>query len=801
MKYNAQFKDITGVLYTVEITTSTGNQVYNLTLGGSPFTTTMDSDNKNLYKPVKYQSATVQIITEDYNFDIYSPKAQGTKVELKQGSNVIWTGYATPNLYDQGFEEWREEVQIECIDALSTLQYLKYQTDSKSVKSFLDIVKNTLNKCNAYTTLYVTKNIFLNKDKVEPILDKLYISEENFFNEKKKKQKDEDVAWTYKEVLEEICRFLGVTAIANGNSVFLLDYDAIKARNNTYYKYDLSSNAEPTTATFNFNKTIKAEDYSSNGAKLSLDNVYNKVSIKAGFYTYQSVITDFFANASNITKDADTAIQTSENVNNGMWGEVVKSSVGETENKNMIVMIDRTYDPQSKKYIKFNAVFAKYFNNPFYKFYKYTADSLHTDITNTVTELNYTDTKTMFGSTLAKFDVRQLDNTDDYFIEWAGELYLKPTDKEKSEMLDGMLKDNDVTSVALGNYIMLLNPLTNHIPNAKTTQFPYLKTVVTDTTSLFGGQNSYLLITGKVKFHYFSDDPYPIPDDQVDIDKGRRSINIYQAYIDCQLQWGNKYWKCDWAEGKTNGEWTTTPSTFKLPYMKEFISAKDRRADNMMFKDNDINNTVNWRIGTTETGYCIPTPTDEVVAGVPVLTIYKPHDPTYSDNEGELYKNSVVFLKDFNIKAIVGDPTFSNEQETDTVYTNEINKDFVDELKEITFKICTYDNKKPNYSSVAYKDGNTMKYLDKVFNRSCYSGEIEWDPSNADGLRQEEHLIYKLVNQYSTPSVVLELTLKNNNKVYGLYGDTTINDRSFIIDTMDIDYKMNEQKLRLIEKK
>ena len=54
-------------------------------------------------------------------------------------------------------------------------------------------------------------------------------------------------------------------------------------------------------------------------------------------------------------------------------------------------------------------------------------------------------------------------------------------------MLDDILKDNDVTSVALGNYIMLLNPLTNHIPNTKTTQFPYLKTVVTDTTSLFGG--------------------------------------------------------------------------------------------------------------------------------------------------------------------------------------------------------------------------------------------------------------------------------------------------------------------------
>ena len=105
-----------------------------------------------------------------------------------------------------------------------------------------------------------------------------------------------------------MCRFLGVTAVANGDAVFLLDYDAIKAGYNIYYKYDLSSNAEPTTATFNFSKTIKAEDYSSNGAKLSLDKVYNKVSVKAGFYTYQSIITDFFSNAVNITKDEDTAL-------------------------------------------------------------------------------------------------------------------------------------------------------------------------------------------------------------------------------------------------------------------------------------------------------------------------------------------------------------------------------------------------------------------------------------------------------------------------------------------------------------
>ncbi|WP_181792830.1 hypothetical protein [Segatella buccae] len=58
-------------------------------------------------------------------------------------------------------------------------------------------------------------------------------------------------------------------------------------------------------------------------------------------------------------------------------------------------------------------VFAKYFNNPYYKFYKYDADGR--DITDTVTSLNYTDTKSMHGATIAKFCVKKLDNAPDYF--------------------------------------------------------------------------------------------------------------------------------------------------------------------------------------------------------------------------------------------------------------------------------------------------------------------------------------------------------------------------------------------------
>ena len=106
-----------------------------------------------------------------------------------------WTGYVTPNLYDMGFDEDREEVEIECIDALSTLQYYKYQSANKGVVRFVDIIDSILSKCNAYQHYYISGNIQL--DESGSILDKLYISEQNFFDEKEDAdQTDNDVAWT-----------------------------------------------------------------------------------------------------------------------------------------------------------------------------------------------------------------------------------------------------------------------------------------------------------------------------------------------------------------------------------------------------------------------------------------------------------------------------------------------------------------------------------------------------------------------------------------------------------------------------
>lgn len=781
MIYSGKFADVQNRVYKVTITTNSGNQTKTVTLGASPFVTEMDSDKKMIYSPVKYQSATVAIITPDYNFDIYSPKAQGTKVVLTDDDSgaVVWSGYATPNLYDMGFVEDREEIEIECIDALSTLQYIKYSTVKKDIVSFLYLIRKLLQACNAYNNFYVSNNIQLKKNGTEAILDKLFISEENFFDKKEDNETDDDVAWTMQEVLEELCQYLGLTAVAEGDSVYFLDYDSIKHGRNTYYKYSVDDDSAPSLQTISFSKTITAEDYSESGATLSLDNVYNKVSVKADLYTFDSVLPDLFSNLINITKDYDAEIATPQQTgfDGGMYGTFIKSNIGgdNSANSNTIGVVVKPMDIKDP-----DMVVVKYYNSPAYKFYKYDKNGM--DITDQVKGLNYSESSRMCGATAAKFFVKR---GKDYY-----------SGANNDEIFENLLKYNDVSKIDFTNYIMFINPtessVAHHIPNSQITNYPFLETTMNDTALVFGGENSYIVISGSIMFHEWNYYPYPVSKYWLG---NSGTMKAGEGYLLCKLKWNNLFW---------NGtEWTETDSTFKLKYIKDNASEDDRNADNVFFKFNPIVNNVSWKIGSSEAGQMIPLPKDKLVGGVPVLTIYKPYDPEFGNQN---LQPCCMFIKDFAMKAVIADPSMGDNSNSDTVYSNMIDDSFVAELKDIKFRICTWDNKKPNYSAVAVKQSVGYNYLNKTFNSSCYAGESDWTSSDgvaasSEGLRQEEHLIYKLVNQYGSPSIILNLSLRNDNRIFGLYQNTTISGKDFIVDRMNIDYKRNKQELKLIEKK
>lgn len=691
MKYTAQFYDINGKLYTLEIGSG---EAQNITLASDPFVTELETSNSHIYKPCKYSSATIRMITDDYRFDLYSSTAQQNKVVLSNDDGVVWVGYVTPNLYSQGYENEFEEIEVEAIDALSTLQYYKYDTisDKKEVVSLVQIIDYLLSKCNAYDSYYISDNMQIDAMSDFCLPSKLYISEQNFFDE-------DDEAMTMQEVLEEICKYLNVTAIADGNSVYFLDYDAIKAGINTYYKYTIGDVNSSTKVFLEQIKDIKATDYVENGGQLSLDNVYNKVSVKDSLYSFESIIPS-------------------------IWDETYLENYG----GEWAYVQEVNEEFKEDKY----KCFYKYYKNKNYKSYYYNKDTRQQV---QLDKVDYTATQNYIGATICQ-----------HFSE---------------KVTDYNTKYNDINYT---DYVLL------HLHNRQDNIIlPLFQLIVNDTFPSFLGGSTYLIIKGNFLFLDREYKMFMIPG----YGNKKDDFDPANLYIKCSLKIGNQWW---------NGtSWINTETTFKLYF------DNNGQTDHCINQTFPIKNNITWNMGLDgEEGYAIPMPdTGKVITGKPTFTLYEPQKVDGS------YRCDAVWLSNFDIIAKVQNYQKEAEKDSDTEYSNIIDEEFVNELEDVEMKICTWDNKEANYSAICYSpDKIDYIYLDNVYNKAT-----------KQMFRYEEHLIYRLVTQYQTPSIILNLNLQNKFKIYSMITDSCLLDKKFIVDSFNIDYALAKQEIKLIEKK
>lgn len=221
-----------------------------------------------------------------------------------------------------------------------------------------------------------------------------------------------------------------------------------------------------------------------------------------------------------------------------------------------------------------------------------------------------------------------------------------------------------------------------------------------------------------------------------------------------------------YAGGQSGFQWRAAESKVtNIPWGSEIHP--ELRGDNFFFDtEHSIDNTVTWDMNLKETGWAFKAPgfgSNERVA-TPLNLKFRLYgkDRVYTcATDGgilnEYKKRSEmrrIWLKDFEIKLDTPVPETQGENETDTAYSNVINEDYVKELGDITFKVCTWDSKGSNYSCVATHDNNGGYYFIDTLTNAALNEE----------LRAEEHLINRIVNQYKQPAVKLELTLVDSIK-------------------------------------
>ena len=801
-KYTSEFTSIEGIVYKVEISTDKGNATENFVLGGTPFVTQMDSDGKTIYSPIKSSGATIEMLTSKMPFELYSSRTKGVKVTLTNttANTVEWVGYVTPCAYDMGLDEEKEVIEIECVDGIAALKDMPYRSDSKDVDTFLNIVFGCLKRAGCYKNLYVTDNVQFSSSGTDSIMSKLRVSEANFYEEKDSEtQPDDSVAWNCYDVLFEIMQYMGYTLTAYGEDVYILDYDAMVKGRTKYFKYSLTGSAigTPSTVTLSSSQLIDGDSHAENGAKITLDEVFNQVTVIDEFYEIDSLVDglDNSKNYINITASYDTELKNwFRNDNRFLESEVftVKNKAGEDES--FFVTLTKADDG------KIFFVIGKFYQNPMITTYHYDHTYNRIQSESNYNPMKYSSLWNGKGATVVGLFSKQIESNKynqwrvDITSNWDGQ------SKEKKLQQFGQLANiANIGSKKLVNYILCLNQDTNHIEHDKVKNYPYFK-IKKSVPTIFGGDGGYLVIKGSIIRHYMYNAPFPM-NGTVYRHKDTKKTSIYanEGYFWAQLKWGSYYWKNE-GDYKTQGDWVTTPAYFKIYYGDP---TKETRVDDWQDKDLPFYNNCGSLWGVDENGYYVPTPPDGNLNGEVQLTIYANKDTKgkWARNNKRDKKNSysgyppkVVLFKGLDITVGYSDDAMNEDAASaDTYYcADNSTEDNVRQMEEIKFKICTFDNKTPSYSTVDYLDNaGKSQYLDNTYNLAT-----------KQYLRQEHHLVYKLVNQYSEPRAVLEFNLKRqlNIKPYTILTNKTISGRKFILQTISNDYRFGVAKVEIIEK-
>lgn len=810
--YTAEFTSIRNVNYKIEINTEKGSGTHTLMLSGEPFSTKMDSEGKNIYSPLKTTSATVGIMTKSLESNIYSGKAKGTSVKFTNTdtNKVEFVGYVTPCRYDQDWNEELEEVEIECIDGIAVLKSIPYPVTG-SLETFANIIFNCLKQSGCFKRLYVTDNVQLTVNGTDNIIEKLRVSQNNFFEEKQEGQTNDDVAMSCYDVLIEVMQFLGYTMFAEGDEVYIIDYDAIKRGNNKYFSYNLTNTTlgTYTTTTKSYSYQITGESIGETGTTVSLDKVFNKVTVKDDFYTYDSLFPNFgdAKFETNITAALDW--NASDMFKRGYYviDTITQTSkTGKSENYTIFICPawrDKTF-----------VCIVKFYKSDVFQFCKYDKNTKQDRTEEYEKDMTWSKLFECHGATYVRMWKKEVSRSE--AEDFRGRYnYMLPQETKLQMWIDFL--NRDPQDIALTPYVLCLNWSDGHIgpaalqstgkydrtENEDCRKYPFVKLRRFD-SSVFGGKDAYLLVNGKQLSHDEQNTPFPISDGANNKSLKRDPDYKYceEGFLWCRMKWGSNYW---------NGEgWQQQPCDFKLFYFKGDGKIRVRDYYDKFF---DFADTASKSMVKGAKGYYMTCPQSGNLAGEAEFIIYcnrdlwgrSNHNHWHSSNQYSRYYNYVQVLSDLTMTAEISNGMLDDmENDTDTTYTNVIATGAVDKMSDIKFKICTFDNKKPSYSGVDYLDSSKNSvYLKYTYNKALNSLESGVTASNRDGHKmvQEEHLIFKLVNQYQEPRTVIKTTLKNlGHKMYGTYTDKIIKNKTFIVSEMNIDYRQETAEMKLTEK-
>lgn len=813
MKYEGRFRTLKDeMIQVVIITNNDVSQEKEIFFADeSPVMISQSSDG--IFSPIKSRSCTIKLVTKDELFDIYSGSSHGTSVAVNNltNSECLFYGYVTPCQYNQPYL-YNNEIEIEAVDAISTLQDFKYSylNGKESSVAIMDIIKKLMEIAGYSGKIYMQYNG--NKLKVLQIPTQFeYINDDIFFE-------DDGEASDCYAVLEEICNFYGISCVPYGNDVFFVDYQVIAYVEDDNLLYtDLKSLVN---STFYITDSITKEDYAGDDQNLEMDEVYNKINIKADVAEVKD--DDLGVNPEDDAKSStyyDTRIDAGERSDGKKWAiasryfEYIQGTYANDNSDNWQTPINCNIIADSVGYKlagRFDKTYPSISLARMAFPYGNGAGTFNTIVGQCclpTQQFGYESTKEMPYS--AKWN-----NMLSFFTQgyWLHKYYKEDNVGALSEDLQHQW-ETFIYEQRLGGYkpVLIYNSpkYVNYSP-AESDKTSYL---------CFTGNLLYQRECNYDKVHYNvwtinEDTNYcdgintPLTefgcsgtDNAYSRRKGDADYNKGWNMLKLKLSIGNKYW---------NGrQWTTTESTCFIPYHKDNVVTDDECLIWTGWNKPVTNHNYTYKVN--KDAFVIPINKEDNLQGYLHLEVYMPKIPW----NNQLYRENnylrinynnippVIFMKDFGLTLCSTDNSEKwydvfedDEEDDDIIYSNPIDSNNVTDMDDLKLKINTYNSQKPIAKSYIIEpsivDGKVVEDSFKYHTAGFYDNLI------GNYKRQEMNLVDKYYNHYSEPKKIYNCVVHGYRAPYKCVQCTAISGK-YIVDEQSYDLKADVNELKLVE--
>lgn len=291
-----EFRNINNELIKVQILTNQSDKVKKevsrengLWFSSDPIH--IETDISDTFETLIRKSCTINLITNGYmGAELFADNSRSAEVTITKEDEVIFFGFLEANTFDQPFAKPLEEFSLNCIDALSTLQYYKYKditlnnfegkkklATNITFKGMLDLMfESTICKRSIFYDL--SKGISANR--TENIFDDLAMSEQYVIGE------DYDDTWTYEDVLIQILQYLNLHIIQNGYDYYIFDWDSIRNGNEIWF--DIT---RKTRTTFQSQQLLLTSSmHGADDTSITVADVYNQIAVKDKLESMDDVI-------------------------------------------------------------------------------------------------------------------------------------------------------------------------------------------------------------------------------------------------------------------------------------------------------------------------------------------------------------------------------------------------------------------------------------------------------------------------------------------------------------------------------